>query len=549
MKGYEAIADGLIAEGVDTIFGLMAIDNMPFMTYLQAQGLRVIRARTEHGAICMADGYARTTGQPGVVSVGDGPGAAMTGTALLTARRRKSPLVLICGDTPALERHNIKQFDQDTFFEVTAGHCVSVADTGTIAEDLGKVFRHVRSGLGPSVLNCPLNLFEEEITRSWNYKPAPRPIRQRPDPQAVEQAVATLADAQRPVILAGRGAVAADAKDELLRCAERIGALLGTSMQAQGLFGDDPHSLGIVGGLSSPATVNKVTQADAILAVGASLNPFTTGFGRLFPKAKIIHVDDQSASIGSVTPVNVAIVGDAKATVAEINQALDRHGVTGRQGFRTGENRAASAADRARAIPEYSAKSGVIDPREFLDIVDQGMPLDRTIVTDAGHAMFFVADHITPHDPTDRVWGADFAAMSVGIPLGIGAALGRPRKHTVVFVGDGGFMMSLPELDTAVREELPMTVVVLNDEAFGAEVHYLENWGLPTDIAFFKTPELAAVAASLGCESTVVRDHTDAKAAVQRIGTTTGPYVIDARTDVSVVHRLWVGAKRLSGGK
>jgi len=549
MKGYEGIAEGLIEEGVETVFGLMAIDNMPFMTHLQRLGMRVVRSRTEHGAVCMADGYARATGKPAVVSVGDGPGAGLTGTALMTAKRRRSPVVLICGDTPALERHNIKHFDQNKFFEVTAGHCVDVTDSTTLAEDMRRVFEHARSGAGPAVLNLPLNLFEEGIVGAWNYQASTEPQRVRPDLAVAEQAIKMLADAERPIILAGRGASDGGAKDAILELAERVGALIGTSMQAETLFEGDPYYLGIIGGLANAETLSQVAKADLILAVGASLNQFTTDFGRIFPKAHLIHVDRRPTSINHVTPVDLAVVGEARATIQEFVRLLDESGTAPRTGLRTEEVRAAIAQSHGPQNVDYVTKEGVLDPREFLSIVDSAMPDERFIVTDAGHAMFFVFDEIKPHSPDDRIWGADFASMMVGIPLGIGTSIARPDKHTVAFVGDGGFMMSIPELDTAVREQIPMTVIVLNDEAYGAEVHYLENWGLPTDIALFETPDLAAIAASLGCESVVVRNREEAEAAVARIGRTDKPYVIDARTNIDVIHRLWVGSKRLSGGK
>src|SRR6185437_702375 len=125
MRVYEVVAEALLEQGVTTVFSLMTSDNMSMLGHLETKGVRIVRARTEYGAVCMADGYARETGDVGVVSIGAGPSAAMTGTALVTARKRRSPLVVIAGDTPPAQRHHLKHFAQHQFFEVTAGHCIS----------------------------------------------------------------------------------------------------------------------------------------------------------------------------------------------------------------------------------------------------------------------------------------------------------------------------------------------------------------------------------------------------------------------------------------
>ncbi len=545
MKGYEGIAQALKVEGIDTVFGLMAIDNLPLIAELKASGIHVIRARTEHGAISMADGYSRATGKVGVVSVGDGPGAAFTANGLLTALRRRSPIILISGDTPVSEiGSNLKHFDQAAFFTATAGHCHEVMSGHSLASDLAQVFQRARSGVGPSVLNCPLNVFEDDLPEAWSYAPLPGAAPTIPDESLVRQAADLLAGARRPLILVGRGALDDEVLDEIDHCATALGALVGTTVQAEGALRDNPGQLGVIGGLATPATRELVNTADVVLAVGAGLNAFTTDFGRVFTSATIIRIARDTSSLDESIPVALRIEADTLDTMRALSAEL---------GERQLEPRTAAEAPPRTAIQDVdpiSDAADVIDPRTFLDIFDRVTAGPRMVVTDAGHAMFFVLDRVHPQDGGERIWGGDYAAMTVGIPIGIGAAIGNPDRRTFAFLGDGAFIMSPSELDTAARERVPLTIIVMNDLAYGAEVHYLSNWGLEPDLALFPTtPDVQAVARAMGCEAITVRDAGSAERALTLAMTTTGPLVLDVRIAGNVRHRLWAGAKRISGGR
>jgi thiamine pyrophosphate-dependent acetolactate synthase large subunit-like protein len=148
-------------------------------------------------------------------------------------------------------------------------------------------------------------------------------------------------------------------------------------------------------------------------------------------------------------------------------------------------------------------------------------------------------DHIKAREPEDRIWTADFASIGIAISAAVGAAVARPDRHAVVYIGDGGFMMSLLELDTAVRLRIPMTVIVINDQAFGAEVRYLQNRKVSYDLACFPSPDLEMVVKGLGCEAITVRNAAELEAACERIGKSPVPYVIDARVDLMIAHRTF----------
>ncbi|HSV83241.1 MAG TPA: thiamine pyrophosphate-binding protein [Ramlibacter sp.] len=554
MKAFEVVGEALAAEGVDTIFGLMTSDNMALFGHLAARGIKVVRARTEHGVICMADGYARATGRLGVASVGAGPSAAMTATALVTAQRRRSPLVVICGDVPVSNRHHLKGFDQEEYFRNAAGHCLTVASTRTVIHDTYQVLRRARSGSGPAVLNVPVDLLEaevdmEDIGGDWRYM---SPWTEPPAPVApaasIEQVAQLLRESERPLILAGRGAAEAGARDAILRCAQKVGALLGTSVQGQYLF-DHEFDVGVVGSLGFGPCMELVDQADLVVAVGAGFNVYTSSFLQLFPKAKLVHIDKRPEALGYMTPVDVAVLADARQAMEAVGEVLEQTVGEDRVGFRTEETRRQIAAARNSLKVDYVPGDKVLDPRQVLDLLQQRLPEKRMDVVDAGHFLFFVMDHIRSRSPQDRIWTADFASIGISLGAGIGAAVARPDRHVTVFVGDGGFMMSLLELDTAARHRIPMTVVVMNDEAYGAEVRYLENRKESYDLACFQTPDLEAVAKGLGCEAATVRTVGELEAACERIGRTEVPLVLDIRINPRVAHRHYVGRRNSAADK
>jgi thiamine pyrophosphate-dependent acetolactate synthase large subunit-like protein len=546
---YEVLAEGLLEQGVTTVFALMTSDTMSMLGLLDSKGIRIVRSRTELGAVSMADGYARATGEVGVVSIGAGPSAAMTGTALVTARKRRSPLVLIAGDAPLGERHHLKRFDQHGFFELTAGHCLSAVNTETIVPDTYEVFRRARSGVGPAVMNVPVDILEGEIeyelvvAQQRFISPAPEIVRVAA-PESVAAAARLLGAAQRPVIIVGRGATDPQARELVLAIGERIGAFYGSSLQGQGLIGG-PFDVGIIGTLGTGSAIRAMTETDCALVIGASLNSYTGGHGQFFHDAKVIQIDRRADAFGAETPVDIGLCGDAVPTLADLEaQLVDTEP---RSGFRS-VDWVDEIAEDLRAVVEYEPVSEALDQRLVLDRISAALPADRQIVVDAGHFAFFVVDHIRLGSPAERIWTADFASIGLAVPIGVGAAVATAGRPTVVFVGDGGFAMSLNELDTAVRHGIPVTFVVMDDRAYGAEVRYLENRREADHLARFDSPSWADIAAAYGCASATVRTPDELEAVLPRIGRTDGPLLLDVKVDSTVANRQFRGRTTSAAG-
>lgn len=539
MKGYEALTEALVVEGMQRAFGLMTKDIVLPMHHWVRLGIPLVRARTEGGAVGMADGYARATGEPAVAIVGAGPGSTPTATALTNARKRRSPVLVIVGEPPP-GSHPRQAFDETGFYTATAGHCLAIGGWGEIAAAVRAAYDRMRDGQGPAVLICPTDVLAEGIPGSWEYRRHEHPARpQRPVPgqEELRKAAELLAGASSPVVLAGRGAVGSGARAALEACGNRLGALMATTIQAPGLFAGHPYDLGHVGTLGSQLGQDLLGSCDCILAAGTSLDSFMSDSGQLFAGARVVHVDVRPDAIGRMSPVDVGLVGDARATVEALDGVLDGLLAGPREGYRTPEVTARLRAGEQRQPLTYAEPDGLLDPNEVADVLDALLPDGRVVVTDTGTSILFVAQRVrTFRDPADFFWTSDFGAVGTGLAVGIGVALGRPDQHTVVFLGDGAFLMSLHELDTAVRERVGMTVVVMNNEAFGSEIRHLVRIGAPGDLAHFPSPDIAAVARGLGCTAATVRDRAGLERAAAGVGTHDGPLVIDARIDRDIAH-------------
>ena len=541
MKVYEALARALVEEGVDTAFTLMDEFNMDLVLELgEKLGMRIVTARHEEGAVLMADGYARVTGRPALAIIGAGPAIAHTGTGLVTMRLRQSPVLVLAADTARNDLHNAKVFDNRRYAEATVGTFIPLRDAATLVEDLGRAFRHLRAGAGPVVLNVPGDVFQSSLGTRWHYDaPAATLVSQqrtRAAPEIVAQAASTLAAAQRPVIIVGRGAVASGARQAIAELAKRIGALLACSLRARGYFDADPYFLGIAGGFSTPSALQLIGEADCVVSVGAGLNWYTTRGGTLFPEARLIQIDSDPSRIGALLRPDVAMVGDALATVSAINEGLECEGIRDGGGFRSDEAGQSIRASWSYKTGPFVDTPGILDPYQVVAELDELLPAQRTVVCEGGHYCLFTATGMAVPEPSAFLFGNDFAAMSVGLGISIGAALGRPERHCILFVGDGGLMMSLPELETAARHRIPLTVVVMNDGAYGAEFHKLRAAGKSVELTLFDNPQFEDVARALGCTGATARSVDELRSAAATAGTLDHPLVIDTKITREVMH-------------
>jgi len=529
-EGYRIICSALQEAGVDTIFGVMGEGNMPLIDeWVHGLNNQYVAARHESGAVSMAEGYARAGERLGVATVTQGPGVTNTLTALTSAVRQHAPVLLLAGALPTQGSPSAQNIDHEAVVAPSGAGYHRMTSVHGASEQLYAALHAVRVEERPIVLDVPIDLQEMDWPRSAAGLRNVEAISQRPqpDPNALATAVAKLTDAQRPAIIAGRGAARSGARDALIALAEHLGAPLATSLQAKGLFSGHPLDVGIAGGFAYGHTQTLLGNCDRLLAFGASMNTWTAQHGASFPEADVIHVDLDASRIGSYTDPDVAIVGDAKATAEALLARVTVELPADDERRSKLEEAISGGREVERAIVETE---GSLNAGEHvIGAVEPVLPRDRTLVLDAGHFMGWPILYLSVPDPQGFLWTCDFGSIGLGVATGIGSALARPDRTTVVVAGDGGLMLSLGELETVARLELPMIVLVLNDGGYGAEVQILRSQQRHGELALFDNPDLVEVARSLGFQAMHLSSTDDLDELAKRVANLDGPLFVESR--------------------
>lgn len=540
MIGHDAIAKALTDQGIDTAFGVVGDANVFIVDSLvNNHGLRYTAAAHESSAVQMAIGYARVTGRVGCATVTHGPGLTNAITPLVEGVRSNTPLVLVCGETAAIDRHHLQKLGQRELILATGAGFEPIRDKSTIAADVAEAVRRATTERRPVVLNIPYDLEFVDVSLQDVAPVAPPALSVAPDPAALDKAVGILASANRPIVLAGRGAVLSGARDSLVRLAERLGAPLATTLMGNGLFAGDPFNLGIFGTLSTPVASEAIASADCVITFGASLNYMTTYSGTLTEGKAVIACDVDPARIGLLSPVSAGVVGDAARIADTIVAWLDEadHKPSG---FRSPElearlrdyNPADDFVDRSTAE--------TIDPRTLTIRLQDILPAGRTVVVDGGRYMLN-ALRITPRDPMSFVTTTSFGSIGLGLGAAIGAATAKPDQPTVLLAGDGGFMMGgLVELNTAIQSGRDMVIVLYNDGSYGAEHIQFHNKAMDPALSLHRWPSFAAVAEAMGATGVTVRNVADLDAAAAAVRDRKGLVFIDCKLDPQMISETTV---------
>ncbi len=528
MQVTEAIARTLVELGVRQVFGLIGSGNYQLTEALQEAGASFTPARHEGGAITMTDAYGRITGEVAVCTVHQGPGLTNATTGLTEAAKSRTPLLVLAAESSG-PRSNFR-IDQAALATSVGAIAERVQAPATVVADCVRVTQRARLERRPVVLNLPLELLAAE-TEPGPLPPAPALRPAVPAPESIAAAVDLLQEAERPLILAGRGAVLAGAGPALEDLGERIGAVFATSAVANGLFSDNPWSVGISGGFASTLASELIAESDVVLAVGASLNMWTTRHGRLLGAGtRVIQIDVEPGEIGTNVPVEVALSGDAGAAARALAAEAKA-----RPGRRTTALAARIEAWREAGEPfEDASSESRIDPRTVSLALDRLLPRARTLVTDSGGFMAWPAQYLRVPDAAGFCFTQAFQAVGIGLGTAIGAAVARPDRLTVLATGDGGMLMGLADLETVARLGLRMVIVVYNDAAYGAEVHHFEPSARGT-LVHFPDTDFAALARAAGLDGITVRHEADLQAVAGWVGSgTCRPLLIDAK----IVHTI-----------
>ena len=530
MTVADAIGRTVAALGAAHIFGVVGSGNFHATNAAIAAGVPFTATRHEMGAATMADAFSRATGRVSIVSVHQGCGLTNALTGITEAAKCHTPILVLTGDTAAGDTTSNFHIDQDAAVLAIGATPARIRSAASAIADTTDAFRTALHERRTVVLSMPVDLQDELV--EWDDASVPSIGERMPraaDAESVARLAELLARAERPVIVAGRGAWGA--KAELRRLGATSGALLVTSAAARGLFVGDEWALDIMGGFSTEGAAQLIADADLIVGFGVAFNTWTTRNGALLERATVAQVDDREEAIGLHRPVDLAVLGDAASTAAAAADALEARGVA-QTGYRRPE-----IHERVQAVRywvdqpfEPHVEPGRIDAQVLVNALDGLLPIERVVVPDGGNVNCYAGAHLRVPDEQGYCIPLSFQAIGMGLSAGIGAGVAQPHRLPVVGTGDGAFMMSLVELDTAVRLGLGLVVVVFNDEAYGAEVNLFQRDTAQLDTVRFPETDLAAIARGFGCDAVTVRGLDDLEGVTAWLdGPRDRPLVIDAK--------------------
>ncbi len=537
---YQVLVDDIKALGVEQVFGLMSDDTAVFATALDSAGIRFYGARHENNAIAMAEGYAYRSGNLGIAVIGRGPATANGLHAATYASRTGSRVLIIYGEAAVSNGAangigpDYKGFNATGVLGAAGIRTFVATSPNTARGALADAIAAAQQG-GAAALLLPVNvqLMDMDTAKAGPPSAAKRSASPAaPRPEAIDSAVAVVRQARKPLIVAGLGAHRAGAKQALEQLADRIGALLVTSARGKDLFRGHPCNLGIVGSFSHSAARRMIAEADCVLAFGAGLNLLTMSFGHSLPKVPLIQVDTNRGHIGRWHPADVAVVGDARLAAEALLEALPA-GSNAEQPFRSDETlRFLKEFDIARDFQPANTPR-TVDPRSLGVALETLLPKNRNLVYDAGNFLGIVP-YLSVPGPGHFKLTSDFASIGLGFGTALGVAKAKPNETTVLVIGDGGFLMTMGELETVVREDLPLVVVLMNDCAYGAELHFLKMRDLPVAKSVFPDVDYAPIAEAFGFQAATIRTLDDLKKVAPLLAKPDGPVFLDCKLNAAV---------------
>ena len=546
MTPSEAFVETLVAQGVTDVFGIVGSAYMDALDLFPQAGIRFISVAHEQGGGHMADGYARVSGRHGVCIAQNGPGITNFVTSTAAAFWAHSPVVVVTPETGSmtLGLGGFQETEQLPIFSKITKYQAHVNNRARMAELTGRAFDRAMHEMGPAQLNIPRDFFYGDIECE-----IPRPLaieRGAGGETSLDQAAALLAQAQFPVILAGGGIVMGDTQADAVALAELLQAPVCASYLHNDAFPSrHPLWCGPLGYQGSKAAMKLIARADVVLALGTRLGPFGTlpqhGLDYWPKEAKIIQIDADPRMLGLVKPISVGICGDAGAAARALVARLKGKTLacTANRDARLATLRDEKGAweseldawmhEKDPWSVEVSAQSSHMHPRQMLRELERAMPDAAMVSTDIGNICSVSNSYLRFERPRSMFAAMSFGNCGYAFPTIVGAKVAAMDRPAIAYVGDGAWGMSFGELQTCVREAIPVTAVVFNNGQWGAEkknhVDFYKNRFIGVNLDH--QPSWAAVAKAMGAEGIRIEKVSDVgpalreAAAAQKDGRTT----------------------------
>jgi len=526
VRGNELVAQALKARGVDTIFFLMGGPMIDAANACEEAGIRMIDARHEQAAVMMAHAYSRLTNRPAVCMAASGPGTANFSTGLANAYLDRAPVIALGGSSElaSLGRGSFQEMDQWGMMKPVVRWSARANETWRIPELIEGAFRNATAtGTGPVYLDLPGDILygeveeEEEVRR---IEPQVERARPQADAAEIERALELLAAAERPVAVSGSGLFWSDATDEYQEWIERAGIPFFTTPIARGAIPED-HEL-LFSGVRSKA----FRETDLIFLVGTRMNYVVDYLGppRFAAGAKLIQIDIDEAEVGRTRHADAALVGDARAVLRQLLSAAEGRLDGGRYKPWVDSLREANGAKADKREEAMSTGAVPIHPLRLCKEIRDFMDRDAILSVDGQEILNFGRQALPTFVPRHRLNSGPLGTMGVGLPFGIGAKAAKPDTQVIVVHGDGSMGLNAMELDTAVRHDLPVLVVVSNNGGWTAATRFKSG----RELGYTRFDRIGE---ALGCHGEQVEDPDQIRPALERAAASGKTAVVNVVTD------------------
>ena len=532
--GAKILIESLLREGVDAIFGYPGGTVLPIYDELYDSSLRHILVRHEQAAIHAADGYARASGRVGVCLATSGPGACNLVTGIATAYMDSIPVVAITGQVPTTLLGN-DAFQESDITGITlpiTKHSYLLNDAAEIGKVVHEAFYIAGTGrMGPVLIDIPKDVQTDCIAEP-SVVPEKVSIRGyqqtlRGHPRQIDKAVSMISEAARPVIYAGGGVIASGGDAELIRFAEIMMIPVTTTLMGLGAIpSHHPLNLGMLGMHGTQSANYAVTECDLLIAVGARFDDRVTGKLESFaPNAQIIHIDIDPAEIGKNKAIDLPIVGDVRQVLKEINLKLTEKRTQCPWNDRLEEW-------KKQSMRKPAMDTGVLTPQYIVRTLSDILNGSGIIVTEVGQNQMWAAQHFSFTRPRQWITSGGLGTMGYGFPAAIGASVACPDEPVIDIAGDGSIQMNIQELATVVQYNIPVKIMILNNQYLGMVRQWQELF-YERRYSYTELPsvDFVGIAKAYGVPGICVTDPADVKDAIQQSLAYDGPFLLDFRIE------------------
>jgi acetolactate synthase I/II/III large subunit len=535
ITGARALVDALLREGIDHVFGIPGTQNLAVLDALRdTPQIRFILTRHEQGAAFMAYGFARAAGKPSVVTATEGPGVTNLATGIGAANRGYVPVISVCGvqESEVRERDATQDLDQVTFMRPLTKWAYSIPNVAKVQESIRKAFRvalteprgptHVEASSEILLQHTPAEAIEPAAYRN-TVLPAC-------DPGQIDRAFDLIANAQRPVFVVGRGVLNESATAAMMDLASRTGIPVACLQYSPDAFpSDHPLALGPLGRNGWESANTTLPQADVIVAIGAHMDVYSTMFkyGIFSKDAKLVHHTAAPGHIGIVFPVSIAITGSTASMIAGLAQRAAK-------GVRKSWLDVAKVRDKHDSERDAIVRPDAvpIQPQFVAHTLREVLPKNGMVITDAGNAGKHVRNYYRTYEPGTFMTIEDWGSVGGAFPIALGAKLARPDRPVLAAAGDMGALCNIGEFETAVRENIPVVLVVFNDQGLGNERAFQQaHYGGRLFAVDYRNPDFAALARSFGAHGEQVSKPQELKGALQRALASGKPALVEVQID------------------